>query len=187
MRKIVLDTETTGLSPDEGHRIVEFAAIEMNGLEISPNRIHRFFNPAREIDEGAYAVHGLTLDRLKDEPAFEDFAHEFAEFIRGAELIIHNAPFDLEFLNSEFMRAGLAPVENYCVKVTDTLQMARKLHPCEKNSLKALCERYEVDCSQRIPHGALLDAELLAEIYLKMLKRAAGWLPDLEIWTSSKP
>lgn len=172
MRKIVLDTETTGINPKDGHRIVEIAAIEINGLEISQNRIHRFFNPAREVDKGASAVHGLTLDRLKDEPAFEDFAHEILEFIRGAELIIHNAPFDLGFLNSEFKRAGLDPAESYCMEVTDTLLMARKMHPNEKNSLDALCERYEVDHSRRTSHGALLDAELLAELYLKMFRRA---------------
>lgn len=172
MRQIVLDTETTGLNPSEGHRIVEIAAIEMSESGISQNCIHRFFNPGREIDEGAHAVHGLTLARLGNEAAFEDFVHEFAEFIRGAELIIHNAPFDLGFLNSEFARIGLAPVDAHCAKVTDTLLMARKLHPGNTNNLNALCERYAVAHSSRNSHGALLHAELLAEVYLNMAKRA---------------
>lgn len=171
MRKIVLNTETTGINPDEGHRIVELAAIEINGWEISQRRIHRYFNPEREIDAGASEVHGLTLARLKDEPTFDDFAREFAEFIRDAELIIHNAPFDLGFLNSEFAREGLPPVESICMEVTDTLLLARTQSPGEKSNLDALCERYGVDYSQRTSHGALLDAELLAEVYLKMVKR----------------
>ncbi len=171
MRKIVIDTETTGLSPNQGHRIVELAAIEINGWEVTQNRIHRYFNPGREIDAGAAAVHGLTVERLKDEPTFDDFAHEFAEFIRDAELIIHNAPFDLGFLNSEFEQVGLPPVESICKKVTDTLRSAKELFPGEKNNLNALCERYEIDYSQRTLHGAMLDAELLAEVYLKMFQR----------------
>lgn len=171
MRKIVLNTETTGINPDEGHRIVELAAIEINGWEITQNRIHRYFNPEREIDTGASEVHGLTLARLKDEPTFDDFAQEFAEFIRDAELIIHNASFDLCFLNSEFAREGLPPVESICTKITDTLLLARTQNPGEKSNLDALCERYGVDYSQRTSHGALLDAELLAEVYLRMVKR----------------
>lgn len=171
MRKIVIDTETTGLSPGQGHRIVELAAIEIKGWEITQNRIHRYFNPEREIDPRAAAVHGLTLARLIDEPTFDDFAHEFAEFIRDAELIIHNAPFDLGFLNSEFEKAGLPPVESICKKVTDTLLVAREQNPRKKNSLNDLCERYEIDYSQRTLHGAMLDAELLAEVYLKMAMR----------------
>lgn len=171
MRKIVIDTETTGLSPDEGHRIVELAAIEINGWEITQNRIHRYFNPEREIDAGAAAVHGLTLERLKDEPTFDDFAYEFAEFIRDAELIIHNAPFDLGFLNAELEQTGLPLVESICKKVTDTLLIAREQNPGRKNTLNDLCERYEIDYSQRTLHGAMLDAELLAEAYLKMVKR----------------
>jgi len=171
MRKIVIDTETTGLSPDQGHRIVELAAIEINGCEITQNRIHRFFNPEREVDAGAEAVHGLTLERLKDEPTFDDFAHEFSEYIRDAELIIHNAPFDLGFLNSEFDQVGLPPIESICKKVTDTLLSAKELFPGKKNNLNALCERYEIDYSHRTLHGAMLDAELLAEVYLKMFHR----------------
>lgn len=176
MRKIVIDTETTGLNPDQGHRIIELAAIEINGWDITQNRIHRYFNPECEIDAGATAVHGLTLVRLKDEPAFDGFAHELAEFIRDAELIIHNAPFDLGFLNAEFKQAGLSPVESICKKVTDTLLIAREQYPKKKNSLNALCERYEIDNSQRTLHGAMLDAELLAEVYLKMVKR--GYCTD---------
>lgn len=172
MRKIVLDTETTGLSPEQGHRVIELAAIEINGWAITENRIHKFFNPEREVDPGAEAVHGLTLARLKDEPTFDDFAHNFAEFIRDTELIIHNAPFELGFLNSEFEQAGLPPVERLCKKVTDTLRLARDRHPEGKNTLDDLCERYGIDYSKRTTHGALLDAELLAEVYLKMSLRA---------------
>lgn len=171
MRKIVIDTETTGLSPDQGHRIVELAAIEIIGCMTTHIRIHRYFNPEREIDARASEVHGLTLARLKDESTFDDFAYEFAEFIRDAELIIHNAPFDLGFLNSEFAQVGLPPVESICKKVTDTLLMAREQNPGKKNNLNALCERYGIDYSQRTLHGAMLDTELLAEVYLKMVKR----------------
>ena len=171
MRKIVLDTETTGLSPEHGHRIVELAAIEIDGWEITRNRLHRYFNPEREVDAGAAEVHGLTLERLKNEPTFDFFALEFAEFIRDAELIIHNAPFDIAFLNAEFKKAGLPPVESYCSCVTDTLVMARKQTPGKKNNLNALCERYGVDYSQRTLHGAMLDTELLAEVYMKLYKR----------------
>lgn len=168
LRKIVLDTETTGLYPEDGHRIVELAAIEVNGREITQNRFHRYFNPGREVDEGAAEVHGLTWERLQDESKFAEYANQIAEFIRDAELIIHNAPFDVGFLNTEFERVGLPPVENICARVTDTLVMAKKLNPGEMNSLSALCERYEIDESHRESHGALLDAELLVDVYLKM-------------------
>lgn len=171
LRKVVLDTETTGLSPEEGHRIVELVAIELSGRDNNENRFHRYFNPEREVDEGAAEVHGLTWEGLQDEPKFAQFANQVAEFIRDAEVIIHNAPFDVGFLNSEFERAGLPPVENICRKVTDTLVMAKKLHPDEKNNLNALCERYEIDDSQFNSHGAMLDTELLAEVYLEMIKR----------------
>lgn len=168
MRQIVLDTETTGLRPEDGHRIVELAAIELNGREITQNRFHQLFNPEREVDEGAVAVHGLSWDRLQDEPKFAEFANQIAEFIRDAELIIHNAPFDVGFLNSEFERAGLPPVESICRRVTDTLVMAKKLNPGEKNNLSSLCKRYGIDESQPNTHGTMRDSELLAEVYLKM-------------------
>lgn len=169
LRKIVLDTETTGLYPEDGHRIVELAAIEINDREITPNLFHQFFNPEREVDEGAAEVHGLTWEELQDEPRFAEYANQIAEFIRDAELIVHNAPFDVGFLNSEFERVGLPPVEDICTRVTDTLVIAKKLNPDGVNSLDALCERYKVDESQFISHGAMLDTEILSEVYLKMI------------------
>jgi DNA polymerase-3 subunit epsilon len=169
LRKVVLNTETTGLYPEEGHRIIELSAIELNGQEITQNRFHRYFNPEREVDEGATEVHGWTLEKLQDKPKFAEFANQIAEFIRDTELIVHNAQFDVSFLNSEFERVGLPPVESICKKVTDTLMIARELNPGEKNNLNALCERYEVDDSHLITHGALLDAELIAEVYLRMI------------------
>lgn len=172
MRKIVLDTETTGVSPDNGHRIVELAAIEINGNKITDRRFHRYFNPERKVTVEAEKVHGLSLERLQNEAKFAEEAPALIEFISGAELIIHNAPFDVGFLNSEFERAGLPHVESICKKVTDTLLMAENQDPGSNNDLDALCERYGVDSSERTSHGALLDAELLAEVYLKMSQRA---------------
>ena len=171
LRKVVLDTETTGLYPEDGHRIVELAAIGITDLEITQNLFHQFFNPEREVDEDAAEVHGLTWEELQDEPVFSEYANQIAEFIRDAELIIHNAPFDVGFLNSEFQRVGLPPVEDICARVTDTLAMAKKLNPSGVNNLDALCERYEVDVSQFIAHGAMLDAEILAEVYLQIINR----------------
>jgi DNA polymerase-3 subunit epsilon len=167
MRKIVLDTETTGLDPRQGHRIIEVAAIEMDGRKVSKRTFHRYINPEREIDEGAAAVHGLTLDRLQDEPKFAEVAPALLEFIAGAELIIHNAPFDIGFLNAELALAGLPPLNN---QVIDTLKVAKELHPGKKNNLNALCDRYMIDNSHRTLHGALLDTELLAEVYLGMTR-----------------
>ena len=167
MRKIVLDTETTGLDPKQGHRIIEVAAIEMDGRKVSKRTFHRYINPEREIDEGAAAVHGLTLDRLQDEPKFAEVAPALLEFIAGAELIIHNAPFDIGFLNAELALAGLPPLTN---QVIDTLKVAKELHPGKKNNLNALCDRYQIDNSHRTLHGALLDTELLAEVYLGMTR-----------------
>ncbi len=167
MRQIVLDTETTGLNPNQGHRLVEIAAIELSDRKVSDRSFHRYLNPEREIDEGAASVHGLTLDRLQNEPKFAEIAPAFLEFIRGAELIIHNAPFDMGFLNAELTRAGLLPLEN---PVIDTLKVAKDLHPGKKNNLNALCDRYLIDNSHRVLHGALLDTELLAEVYLAMTR-----------------
>jgi DNA polymerase-3 subunit epsilon len=167
MRQIVLDTETTGLDPNQGHRIIEVAAIELDGRRISERRFHRYLNPEREIDEGAAAVHGLTLDRLIDEPKFAEIAPALLEFIDGAELIIHNAPFDLGFINAELARAGLPALNN---AVIDTLKVAKDLHPGKKNNLNALCDRYFINNSHRTLHGALLDSELLAEVYLAMTR-----------------
>jgi DNA polymerase-3 subunit epsilon len=167
MRQVVLDTETTGLDPRQGHRIIEVAAIELYGRKVSDRTFHRYLNPEREIDEGAAAVHGLTLDRLQDEPRFVEVAPALLEFIAGAELIIHNAPFDIGFLNAELALAGLPLLEN---PVIDTLKVAKELHPGKKNNLDALCDRYQIDNSHRTLHGALLDTELLAEVYLGMTR-----------------
>lgn len=175
MRQIVLDTETTGLNPNLGHRLVEVAAIELSDRKVSDRSFHRYLNPEREIDEGAASVHGLTLDRLQDEPKFAEIAPAFLEFISGAELIIHNAPFDMGFLNAELARAGLPALEN---PVIDTLKVAKDLHPGKKNNLNALCDRYMVDNSHRTLHGALLDTELLAEVYLAMTRGQESLLGD---------
>lgn len=175
MRKIVLDTETTGLDPKQGHRVIELAAIELDGRKISMRRFHRYLNPEREIDAGAAAVHGLTYERLQDEPKFADIAPSFLEFIEGAELIIHNAPFDMGFLNHELELLGLPSLEN---AVLDTLKLAREMHPGKKNSLDALCGRYEIDNAHRTLHGALLDTELLADVYFALTRGQKSLLGD---------
>ena len=180
MRQIVLDTETTGLEVDLGHRIIELAAVEGLSRRLTGNHFHRYVNPDREIDPGALEVHGLTVEFLRDKPKFRDVAHEFLDYVRGAELIIHNAPFDVSFLNRELALLDLPPIERCCTIVTDTLLMARDLHPGKRNSLDALCERYQVDNSARTLHGALLDAELLAEVYLAMTRGQETLIIDLE-------
>jgi len=167
MRKIVVDTETTGLDPRQGHRIIELAAIELDGRKVSLRRFHRYLNPEREIEAGAVAVHGLTYERLQNEAKFADIAASFLEFIEDAELIIHNAPFDIGFLNRELELIGMPPLQN---AVVDTLKVAREMHPGKKNSLDALCGRYEIDNAHRSLHGALLDTELLAEVYFAMTR-----------------
>jgi DNA polymerase-3 subunit epsilon len=169
MRQIVLDTETTGLEPAEGHRIIEIGCVELLDRRISGNTYHQYIQPDREIDAGAIEVHGITNESLADKPRFTDIAAEFLEFIKGAELVIHNAPFDVGFIDHEFSLLDTSPgtVTEHC-KVLDTLAMARRLHPGQRNSLDALCKRYEIDNSQRELHGALLDAEILADVYLMM-------------------
>lgn len=169
-RKIVLDTETTGIDPRLGHRIIEVAAIELVSRRKTGHHLHKYVNPEREIDAGAAAVHGITLDFLADKPKFSDIAEELIDFVRGAELIIHNAPFDIGFLNAELGRLGMVPIETICHSVTDTLKMARERHPGKRNNLDALCERYQIDNAHRTLHGALLDTELLAEVYLAMTR-----------------
>lgn len=169
MRRIFLDTETTGLEVGQGHRIIEVAAIEMRGRRLTGKALHHYVNPEREIDPGAQKVHGISLEFLQDKPLFHEIAAEFAEFVRGAELFIHNAPFDLAFLNAEMKRISLAPIEQLC-SVVDTLKMAKELHPGQKNNLDALCRRYQVDSTKRTLHGALTDTELLAEVYLGMTR-----------------
>ena len=169
MRQIVLDTETTGLDPESGHRIIEIGCVEIRNRRISDFRFHQYLNPEREIDEGAINVHGITLEDLRHKPLFADIAAEFIAFVGGAELIIHNAPFDVGFLDYELGRLDGAwnALATYCT-VFDTLTLARELHPGQRNNLDALCKRYEVDNRHRDLHGALLDAELLADVYLAM-------------------
>ncbi len=169
-RKIVLDTETTGLDPRQGHRIIEIACIELVSRRQTGHHLHKYINPERDIDAGAAAVHGITLEFLADKPKFADIAEEFIDFIRGSELIIHNAPFDIGFLNAELDRLGMVPIETVCDAITDTLKMARELYPGKRNNLDALCERYSIDNAHRTLHGALLDTELLAEVYLAMTR-----------------
>ncbi len=168
MRQIVLDTETTGLEPQNGHRIIEIGAVELIDRRLTGQHLHQYLNPERDIEDGALEVHGITLEFLQDKPLFVDVAQEFLDFIEGAELLIHNAPFDLGFLDMEL---GLinSPVRiQDHARVLDTLVLARDLHPGQRNSLDALCKRYEVDNSSRNLHGALLDAEILADVYLAM-------------------
>ena len=170
MRQVFLDTETTGLDPNQGHRIIEIAAVEINNRQLSSNQFHVYTNPEREIDAAAQEIHGITLEFLKDKSLFKDIADEFLNFIQGSELIIHNAPFDIGFLNMELGRIGLANVEEHIDKVTDSLVMARNLRPGQRNNLDALCRAYKVDNSKRSQHGALLDAQLLGEVYLGMTR-----------------
>lgn len=169
MRQIVLDTETTGLEPAQGHRIIEIGCLEILNRRVSGNTYHVYLNPERDIDAGAVQVHGLTREFLADKPRFADIAGEFLAFVRDAELVIHNAPFDVGFLDAELARLQEGPVKRYC-GVVDTLKLAKQLHPGQKNNLDALCKRYAVDNSGRAFHGALLDAQLLAEVYLAMTR-----------------
>jgi len=168
MRQIVLDTETTGLEPEEGHRIIEIGCLELIDRRLSGRQFHRYINPERPVESEALTVHGLSDEFLADKPRFGEIAGEFMDFIRGAELLIHNAAFDVGFLDSELARLEGAPRVAELAEVLDTLTLARDLHPGQRNSLDALCRRYEVDNSNRTLHGALLDSELLAEVYLMM-------------------
>lgn len=174
MRQIILDTETTGLDPRQGHRIIEVAGVEVVNRRLTNRHFHQYINPDRDIDEGAQAVHGISREFLSDKPRFSDIAGSFLDFIDGAELVIHNAPFDVGFLNAELALIGKGPVTDFCETVTDTLKMARDNYPGKRNSLDALCERLEIDNSHRNLHGALLDAELLAEVYLMMTRGQDG-------------
>ncbi len=169
MRQIVLDTETTGLEPEQGHRIIEIGCVELLNRRLSGRTYHQYINPKREIDAGAIEVHGITNEFLADKPEFAQIADEFMEFIRGAELIIHNAPFDIGFIDQEckLLGGGHGRVRDQC-GVIDTLVMARQMHPGRRNNLDALCGRYYVDNTQRDLHGALLDAEILADVYVAM-------------------
>ena len=172
-RQVVLDTETTGFSPAQGHRIIEIGCIEIINKRITDNRFHYYLQPDRAIDEGAEKIHGITAEFLKDKPRFADIATSFMLFISGAQVIIHNAPFDVKFIDYELslLKKNYRHFEQYC-KVLDTLALAKIRHPYLKNSLDALCERYSIDNTQREDvHGALIDAELLANVYLAMIER----------------
>ncbi len=169
MRQIILDTETTGLEPRQGHRIIEIGCVEVIDRRLTGRHYHQYLQPDREIDDGAIEVHGITNEFLRDKPRFCDVAADFIEFIKGAELVIHNAPFDVGFINHEFRLLSRTHdlVEAFC-GILDTLALARKKHPGQRNSLDALCKRYDIDNAQRTLHGALLDAEILADVYLMM-------------------
>lgn len=168
-RQIILDTETTGINPKDGHRIIEIGCVELINRRFTGNNFHVYINPQRIIDAEAVAVHGITNERLKDEPVFRQIAKSFYDYIQGAELVIHNAAFDVGFINHEFsmLQPPLPPVAQYCT-VLDTLMLAREMHPGQKNNLDALCRRYDINNSHRTLHGALLDAEILADVYLLM-------------------
>ena len=178
-RQIVLDTETTGLNARMGDRVIEIGCIELLSRNVTDRQFHSYLNPQREIDEGAAKVHGLTLEFLSDKPKFADIAREFVDYIGGAELIIHNAAFDVEFLDQELALAGLKKLSAYASGIVDTLAMARELHPGKRNGLDALCERYAVNNSHRTLHGALLDARLLAEVYLALTRGQESLVMDL--------
>jgi DNA polymerase III subunit epsilon len=179
MRQIFLDTETTGLYPAQGHRIIEIAAVEMINRRPTNNHFHVYLNPEREIDPAAQEVHGITLEFLQDKPSFEAVVQDLIAFVSDAEVIIHNAPFDVGFLNSELGRIGLQPIETMCGKITDTLKMAKDSRPGQRNNLNALCSHFGIDNSKRTLHGALLDAELLAEVYMAMTRGQDSLMMDL--------
>jgi DNA polymerase-3 subunit epsilon len=176
----VLDTETTGLTASLGDRVIEIGCIELLSRRVSENHFHRYVNPERKSEEGALRVHGLTEEFLADKPRFAEIASAFLDYVRGAELIIHNADFDVEFLDLELERAGLGRLKGHVAGVIDTLALARELHPGRRNSLDALCERYAVSNAHRTLHGALLDARLLAEVYLAMTRGQDSLAMDLE-------
>jgi DNA polymerase-3 subunit epsilon len=180
-RLIVLDTETTGLEPSQGHRIIEIGCVELINRRFTGNNYHQYIQPDREIDEGAQQVHGISTEFLKDKPRFEDVVDDLMQYLKGAELVIHNAPFDVGFLDHELRMIGeeQGVIKDHCT-VTDTLLMARKMHPGQKNNLDALCKRYDVNNSHRDLHGALLDAEILAEVYLRMTGGQVGLQLDSE-------
>ncbi len=178
-RQVILDTETTGLEVKDGHRIIEVGCIEIVGRRVTERRLHHYINPERASDEGALAVHGLTDEFLRDKPRFAEVADELIAFVADAEVIIHNASFDCEFLDAEFKRLGKAPFAEHCASVTDSLKLARELHPGKRNSLDALCERYAISNAHRTLHGALLDAGLLADVYLAMTRGQDTLVIDL--------
>jgi len=180
MRQLFLDTETTGLDPASGHRIVEIAAIEVHNRHLTDHHFHFYLDPERDSDEGALKVHGLSREFLHDKPKFREICNDFLAFIKDAEIFIHNAPFDVGFINHELALIDYLPLHHYCKQINDTLVMAKELHPGKRNNLDALCERYHIDHTRRTLHGALLDAELLAEVYLAMTRGQKSLLIALE-------
>lgn len=170
MRQIILDTETTGLDPALGNRIIEIGGVEIVDRQATGKHFHRYINPERDSEEGALKVHGITSEFLADKPKFREIAQVFLDYVSGAELVIHNAPFDLSFLNHELRLLDMKPMKAHCPSVIDTLKQARELHPGKRNSLDALCERYQINNAGRTLHGGLLDAQLLAEVYLAMTR-----------------
>ncbi|MDN5844256.1 MAG: DNA polymerase III subunit epsilon [Alcaligenaceae bacterium] len=180
MRQIVLDTETTGLEPEQGHRIVELACVEIQNRQVTKNHLHLYVNPDRDSDPEALRVHGLQTEFLAQHPRFPEIADQLADFVQGAEVIIHNASFDVKFLNAELVRAGKPKFETLCAKVTDSLMVAREMFPGKRNNLDALCERFGISNAHRTLHGALLDSELLGEVWLAMTRGQDSLLMDGE-------
>ena len=181
MRQIVLDTETTGLNPRTGDRIIEIGCVEMVNRRLTGNNLHCYVNPERDSEEGALAVHGLTTEFLSDKPKFAEISAQLLDYISGAQIVIHNAPFDVGFLDVEFGQLGLPPFLKHVAGVIDTLVQAKSLYPGKRNSLDALCDRYGISNSHRVLHGALLDAELLAEVYLAMTRGQNSLTIDLHV------
>ncbi|RJG06526.1 DNA polymerase III subunit epsilon [Noviherbaspirillum cavernae] len=181
MRQIVLDTETTGLNPRSGDRIIEVGCVEIINRRLTGNNFHTYINPERDSEEGALAVHGLTTEFLSDKPKFAEIANELRDYVSGAEIIIHNAPFDLAFLDAEFKRLSFPRFADHVGEITDTLVQAKEMHPGKRNSLDALCDRYGISNAHRALHGALLDAELLAEVYLAMTRGQNSLTIDLAV------
>jgi len=170
MKQIFLDTETTGLDPNQGHRVIEIAAVEMHNRQLTTNYYHTYLNPGRKIDAAAQEVHGITLDFLQDKPIFKDIAAEFLNFIKGSEIVIHNAPFDVGFLNMELGKISFDKLETYSVSIFDSLKLAKEIRPGQRNNLDALCRSYNIDNTSRSFHGALLDAQLLGDVYIAMTR-----------------
>lgn len=180
MRQIFLDTETTGLYHTQGHRVIEVAAVEVVNRRLTKNHFHYYLNPDRDIDQGAQEVHGISLEFLQDKPRFADIVDELIAFIADAELIMHNAPFDVGFLNCELGLIGQQSVESITAKITDTLKIAKEMRPGQRNNLDALCKHFGIDNSKRTLHGALLDAELLADVYMAMTRGQESLMMALE-------
>lgn len=181
MRQLFLDTETTGLDPANGHRIVEIAVVEVLNRHVTDHYFHFYLDPERDSDEGALKVHGLHREFLRDKPKFREICDDFLAFIKDSEIFIHNAPFDVGFINHELALIDYAPLQHHCRQINDTLVMAKELHPGKRNNLDALCERYHIDHTKRTLHGALLDAQLLAEVYLAMTRGQKSLLITLKL------